>query len=113
MVYPVLIFSLLAAIAFLFVFAPILSGSRHHREQHRVRLEAEKQTLLQLLRDLEFDHRTGKLADADYQVAREEAESRAIEVLASLESVQSQWTRSALEVEIGRMRERMSRRQRA
>jgi len=113
MVYPVLIFSLLAAIAFLFVFSPVLSGARHQREQSRVRLEAEKQSLLQLLRDLEFDHRTGKLSDADYQVAREDAESRAIEVIAALESSQPHWTRAALEAEIGRMRERMSRRQRA
>jgi cytochrome c-type biogenesis protein CcmI len=113
MIYPVLIVSLLAAIAFLFVFAPIFSGARHHREQHRTRLEAEKQTLLQLLRDLEFDHRTGKLSEADYRTAREDAESRAIDVLASLESSQPHWTPSALEAEIGRMRERMSRRQRA
>jgi hypothetical protein len=65
------------------------------------------------LRDLEFDHRTGKLSDADYRISREDAEARAIEVLASLESSQPHWTRSTLEAEIGRMRERMSRRQRA
>jgi cytochrome c-type biogenesis protein CcmI len=114
MIYPVLIFSLLAAVAFLFVFAPMLSGShRQRREQGRSRLEGERQTLIQLLRDVEFDHRTGKLSDADYQSAREEAESRAIQVMASLESTQTHWTRSALEAEIGRMREHMSRRWRA
>lgn len=114
MIYPVLIFSLLAAIAFLFIFAPTLSGAqRQRREQGRSRLEADKQTLIQVLRDIEFDHRTGKLSEADYQSAREDAESRAIQVMASLEIMQTHWTRSALEAEIGRMREHMSRRWRA
>jgi cytochrome c-type biogenesis protein CcmI len=104
---------LLAAIACVFVLAPILSGTRRHRENERMRLEAQKEALVQLLRDLEFDRRTGKLSEADYEAAREEAELRAISVLASLEVTQSRWSRSALEAEIGKMREQMSRRRRA
>jgi cytochrome c-type biogenesis protein CcmI len=113
MIYPVLILSLLVTLAFLFIFAPMLAGQqRQRKEQGRARLEAEKQNLIQLLRDLEFDHRTGKLSDPDYRAAREEAESRAISVLVALETIQSEWTRPALEAEIGRMRERLSRRSR-
>jgi len=113
MIYPVLIFSLLAALAFLFIFGPLLTGQqRQRREQGRARLEAEKQNLIQLLRDLEFDLRTGKLSEADYRAAREEAEARGISVLAALESTRPEWTRRALEAEIGRMRERLSRRSR-
>ena len=114
MVYPVLLFSLLSAAAFLFIFGPVLTGQqRQRRELGRARLEAEKQTLVQLLRDLEFDLRTGKLSEADYRTAREEAETRAIDVLAQLDETRSRWTATTLEAEIGRLREQMGRRRRA
>jgi hypothetical protein len=36
-------------------------------EQERIRLEDERDRLLAALKELEFDHRTGKISDADYR----------------------------------------------
>jgi hypothetical protein len=36
-------------------------------EQERIRLEEDRDRLLAALKELEFDHRTGKTSDADYR----------------------------------------------
>ena len=36
-------------------------------EQERIRLEEERDRALAALKELEFDHRTGKISDADYR----------------------------------------------
>ncbi len=36
-------------------------------ERERVRLEEERDRVLAALKELEFDHRTGKVSDADYR----------------------------------------------
>jgi hypothetical protein len=36
-------------------------------ERERIRLEEERDRALAALRELEFDHRTGKISDADYR----------------------------------------------
>lgn len=49
------------------------------------RLEDEKRRLLNSLREVQFDHDTGKLDAADYKALRERYEADALRVMADLE----------------------------
>jgi hypothetical protein len=50
-------------------------------------LVARKSVLLQTLRDIEFDHETGKLDDADYERLRAKHEKRAVDVMRRLQEL--------------------------
>lgn len=52
-------------------------------------LVARKSVLLQTLRDIEFDHNTGKLSDEDYERLRKKHEIRAVRVMRDLERLRS------------------------
>lgn len=80
-------------------------------DDRRVALERQKLQILHLIKDLEFDQRTGKLSAADYEHSRAEAEREAIGVLKELDALGAQhgWTDDALEAEIRRVRERLAR----
>jgi hypothetical protein len=74
---PALILAvLLALVCVLFVARPFLREPAPEddslvqlspRERERVRLEEERDRALAALKELEFDHRTGKISDADYR----------------------------------------------
>lgn len=51
-----------------------------------VRLREERARMLRHLRELTFDHETGKLGDHDYQVLRERYERRALAALDAVEA---------------------------
>jgi len=72
---------LLVGIGLGFIAMPLVrargGGSPGQADERREALR-EKEGALQLLRDLEQDHRTGKLEPEDYAVLRPEAEARAI-----------------------------------
>lgn len=107
----IVVFAILAALVVLSVLSPI--GSRaareHAREQsRRLRLEEERLTLVQLLRDLRFDKRTGKLTEEDFQTAYSEAEARVLSIMEQLET-RDRWTSESIEEEIARMRRRLER----
>jgi hypothetical protein len=62
----------LAALAVIFVARPLLSESvrgegRAPADDARVRLLEQRDRALAALKELEFDHRTGKVSDADYR----------------------------------------------
>lgn len=48
------------------------------------RLVARKSVLMQSLRDIEFDHETGKLSDQDYERLKKKYERRAVRVMRDL-----------------------------
>jgi hypothetical protein len=54
-------------------------------ERRRIELEEERDRALAALKELEFDHRTGKVSDEDYRALVGELRSRAAEALRSLE----------------------------
>ena len=67
--------ALLAVACVVFVAAPFLRGNagddelvsaRSDAARERVRLLEERDRALAALKELEFDHRTGKVSDADY-----------------------------------------------
>ena len=51
-----------------FLFEPAAADDRLHDHDHRaLELAEEKDRALAALKELEFDHRTGKLSDEDYR----------------------------------------------
>jgi len=54
-------------------------------ERERVRLAEERDRALAALKELEFDHRTGKIADADYRELVAPLRRQAAEALRALE----------------------------
>ena len=55
------------------------------RERERVRLAEERDRALAALKELEFDHRTGKIADADYRELVAPLRRQAAEALRGLD----------------------------
>ena len=53
--------------------------------RERVRLEEERDRALAALKELEFDHRTGKVSDDDYRAALPGLRARAAEALRALD----------------------------
>jgi hypothetical protein len=54
-------------------------------ERRRVELAEERDRALAALKELEFDHRTGKISDEDYRAQVGPLRRRAVEVLRALE----------------------------
>lgn len=78
---------LLVVAVILFILQPMLSGRRAslHREMDEpTEAESRRRITLLALRDVEYDHATGKLDEADYHALRKEL---AVEALAALERV--------------------------
>ena len=93
---------MMAAVAAGFTLWPLLSPAvrrlRVSREDTALgRLHASKQTLLENLADLDFEHAMGKLATDDHQVLRASVEQQAASVLAQIDALEG--ARGALPVE--------------
>jgi hypothetical protein len=59
------------------------------REQRRLALAEERDRALAALKELEFDHRTGKVGDDDYRAQVGPLRRRAAETLRALEETRS------------------------
>jgi len=68
------------------VLRPFGRGRAERLEKLTDPLEDERQSLLRGLRDLDDEHTTGLLGDADYRTLRGETERRAVTVLRALEA---------------------------
>jgi hypothetical protein len=55
------------------------------RERRRLALEEERDRALAALKELEFDHRTGKVSDEDYRILVSELRHAAAEALHALD----------------------------
>ena len=111
--------ALLAAAAVWFVARPFLRGTREDRARRaagpseRIALEEQRDRALAALKELEFDHRTGKVSDDDYRslvggLRREVADAlRALDVGSSVD------VRSRTSVRAGPLRAASRRRGRA
>jgi hypothetical protein len=92
---PALILAvLLALVCVLFVARPFLRepapeddtlAQLSPRERERVRLAEERDRALAALKELEFDHRTGKISDADYRELVAPLRRQAAEALRGLD----------------------------
>ncbi len=86
--------AVLAALAVVFVARPFLRepapasdrlGELGERERRRLELVEERDRVLQALKELEFDHRTGKVSDEDYRAQVGPLRRRAADALRALE----------------------------
>jgi hypothetical protein len=86
--------ALLAVLCVLFVARPFLRDPRPvddtldlpaEGEQERIRLAEERDRALAALKELEFDHRTGKVSDDDYRELVGPLRRRAAEALQALD----------------------------
>ena len=55
-------------------------------EQERIRLEEERDRALAALKELEFDHRTGKISDTDYRESVGALRSQVAQALRALDA---------------------------
>jgi hypothetical protein len=70
--------------------APVLSGNVQLESLENARVQT-----LDAIRDLQFDHMTGKLSDSDYQSLRSQYESKAASVLQQLDMLRGQPSQKA------------------
>ncbi len=83
----------LVVIAVVAVGYPLVYGARRRAmpvvegERQRAELEARREALYAALKDLEFDHETGKLSAEDYAVLRERYTVQAVTVLQQLDAL--------------------------
>jgi cytochrome c-type biogenesis protein CcmI len=83
---------LLVVLAVLFIVVPLLRSSDAEEWQtasaeqlRRIELRERRDNAYVALRELELDHDTGKLDDADYTAANRELRAEAVAALAALE----------------------------
>lgn len=75
-----------AVFIFIFLIEPDASDSAPHRSRLDQLME-RRDTIYENLRDLKFEHRTGKFAEQDYEQMRDTLETEAAMVLAEIETV--------------------------
>lgn len=92
MTVALLLGALLAVAAVVFVAAPFLLRPDEdvleepdRRERRRLELAEERDRALAALKELEFDHRTGKVTDEDYRAQLGPLRVRAAEAMRALE----------------------------
>lgn len=80
----------------LYVGAPLLKERRaekmladYYEETELHHLLSRKDSIYTAIKDLEFDHKTGKLSDEDYSELREKFEQQAAAVLKEIDDLQS------------------------
>ncbi len=90
---PVILLALVALLAVLYVALPLLReptradhvDTLSASQRERLRLREERDAALAALKELEFDHRTGAIADEDYAALVGEYRARATAALRALE----------------------------
>jgi hypothetical protein len=99
---------LLTVLCVLFVARPLLRSGKDEvasipgpAEDARVRLFERRDRALAALKELEFDHRTGKVSDEDYGVLVGPLRREAAEALKALESEERE-EREEARVDVGR-----------
>jgi hypothetical protein len=75
-----------ATLIFIFFIEPDASDSAPHRS-HLDQLLERRDIIYDNLRDLKFEHRTGKFAEQDYEQMKQTLEAEAAVVLAEIETV--------------------------
>ncbi len=81
----------------LYLARPVLQASQadHVRLSRRQLLLAEKEGILAQIRDIDFDHDTGKMPDEVHQIQRMQLMNRAAEILQQLEPTAGEASSSA------------------
>ncbi len=93
-------FILIAAGVLLFVFTPLFDTRDtitqiSRREARRRDLIEQRDMVYEAIRELDFDHRMGKVEEDDYRQTRARYTAQAVELIKSLDKVSSQTDRPA------------------
>lgn len=103
--------TLLLGIALFIVLALIVALPLFDRKTPAVRpptrreaLEAEHQTLIRSIRELDFDFRTHKIGEADYRALRASLVQRAADVLRELKALEERDVDAEIEAQVARLR---------
>lgn len=106
---PFPISTLLLALALFLIAAAAIALPLFDRKQPVLRpatpleaLEAERAAIVRAIRELDFDHRTHKIADADYASLRAGLSQRGATVLREIEAAQTSMRGDAVDTEIER-----------
>jgi hypothetical protein len=87
---PIIVILLLGVVAW-FVTAPLRGDTaeleRVETEGRRADLEAARDAKYREIRDLEMDHRTGKLSDEDWRVLDRDLRAEAVDILHELDQL--------------------------
>ena len=67
-------------------------------------LQSERQDIIRTIRELDFDHRTGKINDEDYKPLREQYVQRGAAVLRDLNSLEDVDIDQVIETKVGALR---------
>ena len=88
---PLLLAAILGAAALAFILIPLLRRAKPEEaerlESPLVELRREKEGIYLAIREVEFDHRTGKVSDADHAALVALYRARAIEVLKRIDAL--------------------------
>jgi hypothetical protein len=71
----------------LYVFSPV-RGNAGEDKSRMAYLQERKDAVYENLRDLNFEHKAGKLSEADYEALRNSLESEAAGILAEIERLE-------------------------
>ncbi|MBI4674541.1 MAG: zinc-ribbon domain-containing protein [Chloroflexi bacterium] len=82
----------LAVVAIAFALYPLFKNESHPRhatgpDAAHENLLSQREATYNAIKDLEFDHAQGKISDADYATLREKYETKALNILAQLETL--------------------------
>ena len=89
MLVPLLVILALALVVWI-VGAPLRAGAQAVEEREvfdRERLEAARDAKYREIRELEMDHRTGKLSDEDFRALDRELRAEAVAILRDLDAL--------------------------
>jgi hypothetical protein len=118
-------FILISVGVLLFVFTPLFvkhdtMTQTTQRESRRRQMREESERVFEAIRELDFDHRMGKIEDDDYKDMRDRYQAQAVELMKSLDKTNGRADRvhaeslpkaidEGLEQEIAAIREARSR----
>jgi hypothetical protein len=80
--------SLLAMALFIFVFFPSHERGEAVEKTRLAYLYERKDVIYENLRDLNFEHKSGKFSEADFETMRSSMEAEAARVLAEIETLE-------------------------
>lgn len=89
MVLAEIVCSVFAAAALIFVFLPSRDTDTGEAKTRLSYLHERKEVVYENLRDLNFEYKSGKFSEADYESMRSGMEAEAARVLAEIEQLES------------------------
>lgn len=81
--------SLFTVAVFIFVFLPTNDREQGTQKTRLAYLHERKDVVYENLRDLNFEHKSGKFSEADFETMRSGMEAEAAQILAEIETLEA------------------------